>query len=115
MSAPRSFVIPWYRKPVWLGLLGLALMVGGWKLSTFVPPFPEEVAELHRMGNEAYRNRLERMRVAPYLLPGRLVFLAGMVLFVAAGVQMFRQPPAPPLEAEEDREDDLADAHLEEH
>jgi hypothetical protein len=42
------------------------------------------------------------------------VFLAGTILFVAAAVQMFRQPPAPPPEAEEDNED-LAEARPEEH
>jgi hypothetical protein len=115
MTAPRPALIPWYRKPLWLALLGLALMVGGWKLITWKPPLPEKVAELGRKGDEEYRDRLEQMRPEPYLLPGRLVFLAGTILFIAAGVQMFRQPPAPPPEAEDQDEEDLADAHLEEH
>src|SRR4051812_11783597 len=107
--------IPWYRKPLWLGLLALALMVGGWKLSTFVPAFTGQMGELHRMASDDLRTRLDQMRPPPYQWPGRLLFLAGTALFVLAGVQMFRQPTPPPATPGEDEvEEDLAEAHPDE-
>lgn len=61
----RTKAVPaWWTRPVWVGLLGLGLMVGGWKLGT--------------------------LAVSPF--PGRLLFVAGVVLFAGAGVAMYRQP-----------------------
>src|SRR4051812_31143573 len=93
--------VSWWRRPVWLGLVGLALMVGGWKLSVYVPSSPllDEVRGLAEKSDERdLRDRLDAMRrnvhrEPPYLLAGRLVFLAGMLMFVASAVQMYRQPP----------------------
>jgi hypothetical protein len=96
----------WYRQPIWLGLLGLALMVGGWKLTTFVPPSPEEqssaerLAELRKMAGEREDGLAERLdqiardrwREPPFRVAGRLAFLTGLALFVTAGVLMSRSP-----------------------
>ena len=106
--------VSWWRRPVWLGLVGLALMVGGWKLSVYVPtpPLLEEVRGLADKSDEReLRDRLDEMRrnvhgEAPYQLAGRLVFLAGLLMFAASAVQMYRQPPA---ERKEEPEDEPAE------
>jgi hypothetical protein len=96
VSEPKP--APWYLQPVWLGVLGLALMVAGWKLSTYAP-LPQQVDDLYGMADRGLRDRLDRMRpVPPYLWPGRLAFLGGVALFVLAGALMFRKPPARPEE-----------------
>jgi hypothetical protein len=103
---------PWYRKPMWLGLVGLGLIVGGWKLTTFVPPSPQ-LAELRRMApDREYAETLDRYaarasREPPYRVPGRLAVLAGLAMFVTAAVQMYRAAPAP--QRDEEPEPDLAD------
>lgn len=96
--------VAWHRKPIWLGVVGLALMVGGWKLMTFVPPAGGEgiLAELRRLAPDAeYAERVERFarREPPYKLPGRLAVLAGLLLFVTAGVGMVRTRPPESAEA----------------
>jgi len=95
-------LVPWYRRPILLGLLGLGLMVGGWKLSTWVPP-ERRLAEVRRLADPDLRDKLDeyvrRVRGAPpYELPGRLVLFAGLILFVVAGVRMYRQKPPEPVD-----------------
>ena len=96
--------LPWYRRPAWLGLVGLALMVSGWKLSTFVPRTARQEAQQERLDelrrlardDEGLSRRLEGLGPQPpYELAGRLLFFAGLALFVAAGVLMYRSPPGP--------------------
>ncbi|MFO0880637.1 MAG: hypothetical protein U0840_25095 [Gemmataceae bacterium] len=96
--------LPWYRNPLVMGLIGLALMVGGWKLTSFVPPRPsestqaEQLAGLRRMSDdEALNERLDRIaagvrREPPLQIPGRLAFLAGLTSFTWALLQMARTP-----------------------
>lgn len=99
---------PWYRQPLWLGLVGLGLIVGGWKLTTFVPPSPAagRLAELRRLApDREYAETLDRYtatvsRDPPFYHAGRLAVLAGLAMFVAAAVQMYRSPPPEPTEAE---------------
>ena len=55
----------WWQNPFILALIGLAVMLGGWKASTYS------------------------------LLSGRIVLGAGLFLFVAAGALMWRHQPAP--------------------
>jgi hypothetical protein len=85
------------RGPIATGLLGLALVVGGWKLSTWVPerPAPPGVDEVRRLADDELRRKLDSYTAgpAPYQAAGRLAELAGLVLFVAAGVRMYRTPP----------------------
>lgn len=95
---------PWYQRPLGVGLIGLMLMIGGWKLSTFVPPRmsdrgqQEQLEGLRRMSEDQELNeRLDRIatnvrREPPYQFPGRLVFLAGMVVFAVGAIQMARSP-----------------------
>ena len=101
---------PWWRRPIWLGALGLLLMVGGWKLSTLSSLTPREVdqqrllSEVRGMAEDQdLRARLDAMerharREPPYQTPGRLAFFAGLALVVTAGVLMVRQPAARPTE-----------------
>jgi hypothetical protein len=91
-----------------VGLLGLALMVGGWKLATYVPA-PEgdqerRLEELRGAADASARSgdpegaRLARKlpwRAPPYQAQGRLVLFGGLLLFVVAGVFMYRHRPAP--------------------
>jgi hypothetical protein len=91
-----------------VGLLGLALMIGGWKLATYVPA-PEgdqerRLEELRGAAEASARSgdpeaaRLERKlprRTPPYQAQGRLVLFGGLLLFIVAGVLMYRHKPAP--------------------
>jgi hypothetical protein len=106
VPSPPGAAVPWYERPLWLGLVGLALMVGGWKLSTYVPEgadVPEKVRELEQQTeDEALRQRLRQFYgKPPYQVPGRLIFVAGLLVFLYAGVRMAggqgRNPsPRPP-------------------
>jgi hypothetical protein len=103
---------PWWHSPFALGLLGVVLLVGGWKLSTYAPPLSPRQADSARRLDElkgmaddsALREKLDGYGPRadpPYRLPGRLAMLAGLVLFVTAAVKMYRQPaPAEPEEAQ---------------
>jgi hypothetical protein len=66
----------WWRNPYTLALLGLALLLAGWKVSAELA-FGGEQAALFRVG-------------------GRLAFLLGLLLFVSAAVLMYRHPEAEP-------------------
>jgi hypothetical protein len=96
--------MPWWRRPIGIGLLGLALMVGGWKLSTWIPTTAHEQQQADRLGDlkrlegdvewkakvEDYARNVQRQ--PPYEMPGRLIVFAGLVLFIVAGVRMYRAP-----------------------
>lgn len=86
----------WHRQPIWYGLVGLALMVAGWKLTAVAPVARDaKLAELRQLAGEGeLGERIDRVarRESPYRLPGRLTFLAGLLLFVAAGVRMYQAP-----------------------
>ncbi len=98
---------PWHRNPIWVGLIGLALMVVGTKLSSWVPPLTprqaeqaERLVELRGKAPAELGERLDEYArnvgpQPPYRLPGRLLLGAGVLLFVLAGVLMFRRPAAP--------------------
>ncbi|MFO0930195.1 MAG: hypothetical protein U0736_24745 [Gemmataceae bacterium] len=104
MERPKGTAL-WWTHPAWLGLIGLGLLVGGWKLSTFVPASPraaeqaDKLAEVRRLATDPeLRERLDRLQAPPsagpppFELPGRLLFFAGLALFVGAAVTMYRQP-----------------------
>jgi hypothetical protein len=97
--------MPWWRRPLGIGFLGLVLIIGGWKASTWVPETStarereqaNRLAELKRMeGDAEWQAKVEgyahNARLPPYELPGRLAVFAGLVLFVVAGVRMYRAP-----------------------
>ncbi len=92
---------PWYQQPIWLGLLGLLIMLLGWKLSIYKPYSNAiaTVAELQQMTeDQELVQRLDQVaraapREPPYKLPGLMAFLAGMMMFISAGVAMYQSPP----------------------
>jgi hypothetical protein len=104
-------------RPVVLGLVGLALMIAGWKLSAYRPLTPRQEEQARRFAEvrESARDdpkltgELDRIKphvepTPPYQVPGRLALFAGLALFVTAGVLMYRQPPPaeePPGEADD--------------
>lgn len=106
----RSAPGPWNR-PLLLAGLGLALMLVGYAATTYVPASPRQadqqrrLAELRRLASERRANgvedalpeRLENValpnRYPPYEMPGRLAIYGGLILFVMAGVIMYRSSP----------------------
>jgi hypothetical protein len=103
----QKALVPWYQQPIWLGLLGLGLAIGGTMLSNYNPLTPRQAeqarkaAELQEMGEqqgeEEFGKRVERIRrdaqpQPPYRLPGQVLFFVGVGLFVVAAVLMFRAP-----------------------
>jgi hypothetical protein len=108
-----------FPSPIVLGLIGLALMVGGWKASTYLPEGSRQAEqarqaeEVRRLADKELRDKIDQYGrtakpPAPYELPGRLAFFGGLILFIAAGVQMYRQPPPP----EEDKAEQEAEADV---
>src|SRR5919199_6821534 len=96
--------------PAVLAVLGLVLMVGGWKVSRYVPLTPQDAEEDRRVSDvrrlaekdpaqgglaEALGRYSHQGREPPYRRLGDLAFLGGLALFVTAGVLMYRQPAAP--------------------
>ncbi|MFQ3651161.1 MAG: hypothetical protein SNJ75_12575 [Gemmataceae bacterium] len=79
--------------PLFLGMVGLALMLVGWYASQWTPPrVPSQLDELRRMADDELRTRLERIEPAyrPLQWPGRFGLFLGVGLFVLAGVRMYR-------------------------
>jgi hypothetical protein len=100
----QKVLTPWYRQPIWLGLLGLALTLGGAMLSTYTPLTAHQAEqarkldELRDLAGAEHADRLDQFArnvqpQPPYRLPGRVMFFAGVCLFVLAAVLMFRKPP----------------------
>ena len=117
---PRSAPGQWNR-PLLLAGLGLVLMLIGYAATTYVPASPRQaeqerrLAELRRLAAERRANdvedslpeRLEGValpaRYPPYEMPGRLAIYGGLILFIMAGVIMYRNSP-PPRRDIDDRE-----------
>ncbi|MBY0229728.1 MAG: hypothetical protein K2W96_10650 [Gemmataceae bacterium] len=103
MEKPEPSAAP----PYLLGLAGLALALGGWKLSAWTPPREGDAlfADVRGMaGEDALGERMDeikrRARPRPPLeMPGRLAFFFGTGLFVLALARMARAP-VPKEEAE---------------
>src|SRR5262245_56617551 len=99
-----------WRSPALLGLLGLALMVGGWKLASWTrePAGLVRLRELARQqeredgpGEGGLAERLEEM-ARPYRVAGRVLIFVGLALFVTAGVLMYRRPEPEPEQQKEE-------------
>lgn len=113
---------PTTASPLLIGVVGLLLIIGGWKLSTWTPPAREDglFDELRRLADDRLRDKLDAYdrRQRPMELPGRLAFFVGLGLFVVAAVKMYRAPVAPaqsdgnPHEKSSSCAPSEADAHL---
>jgi hypothetical protein len=112
-----------WQTPALLAVIGLTLMIAGWKATSYVATSPreaaqaQELAELREMARQdASTQELSRAidRVAddhretvPYRTLGRLAFFAGLFAFVSAGVVMARaRPPEEPSGDENDEFDE---------
>lgn len=102
-APPRSGPSPFF-----LGLVGLALALGGWKLSSWTPPRSGAgeglFAEVRGLADDQLGERMDSIRRGaslrpPLELPGRLAFFTGVIVFAAALVRMW-QSPAPSEETE---------------
>src|SRR5262249_12439197 len=109
-----------WNKPLLLAGIGLALMLGGYAATNYVPLTPRQaeqerqLAELREMAAkgrqsgtaaDALDERLKQVapswRTPPFQIPGRLAIFGGLVLFVAAGVLMYQNAPSPRKETDE--------------
>lgn len=104
---------PQARQPLLLAGLGLALMLGGYAATSYVPTTPRRaeqerfLADFRRQadrspaegGNAALSERLNQVTPPasnpPYQMAGRLAIYVGLFLFVMAGVLMYRSSPPP--------------------
>jgi hypothetical protein len=102
-----------WHNPYVVGLVGLALMIAGWKLGSIPPDRLSTVRELVEKGELPEKpTEIAVPQGPPYRLVGRLTFYAGLLLFVVAAVQMWSQPVPP---KEEDTEGKTEpEAHREE-
>jgi hypothetical protein len=120
-SRPHPAATSWWRRPICMGLLGLALMVGGWKLSGWVQPTTtheqdqqEKLAELKRIqGDPQWRAKVDGyarsvQRQPPFETAGRLVIFAGLAVFIIAGVRMYQAPVREEDENDSERENDYS-------
>jgi hypothetical protein len=105
LSAPGS-----WNRPLLLAALGLALMLGGYAATNYVPASAhqadaarrlEELRLLAQQRKEAgvddgLPERLKQaappLRDPPYQMAGRLAIYGGLFLFVLAAVIMYRSP-----------------------
>jgi hypothetical protein len=110
-----------WRKPLLLAGIGLLLMIGGYKATTYVPLTPRQVEQDRQLSelrdraaqqqpetsaNRSLSERLNQIappgRTPPYLIPGRLALWGGLFLLIAAGLLMYRPAPAPKNEPAEE-------------
>jgi hypothetical protein len=110
-----------WRRPLLLAALGLVLMIGGYKASTYVPLTPRQVEQERQFGelrdlaarqpadqtaDGSLSERLHQVtppwRSPPYQIPGRLALWGGLFLVITAGLLMYRHTPAPKNASAED-------------
>jgi hypothetical protein len=115
-----------WQSPLTLGVVALAMMVVGWKVSTYRPgagtAADRQLVELTSQA-EAFERantdpsqaglaaKLQWYTRPPYQFLGRLMIYVGAGLFLVAGVAMWLAKPPPPGEEEEEPDDGI-DADL---
>lgn len=116
LSAPRQ-----KNQPLLMAGLGLALMLGGYAATNYVPATARQAETARRLQElrllaeqrkeagvddglpERLNGAAPSWREPPYQLAGRLAIYGGLFLFVLAGVMMYRSSP-PPTKGIDDRE-----------
>jgi hypothetical protein len=81
-------------------VIGVVLMVAGWLVMSYTPDGGGVLGELRRLATEqgqeegaaGLKERLPRLE-PPFRVPGQLMVYAGIALFAAGCVQMWRQRP----------------------
>lgn len=94
-----------WRAPWLLGLIGLALMLGGYQLLNYAPlrRDTEQVRLFDDLKEKAANDPVlsERLRQIegsgerPYRAAGTIAIYGGLLLFIAAGIQMYHHRPPP--------------------
>lgn len=110
-----------WNRPLLMAAIALVLMLGGYAATTYVPVTPQQVEQEHRLTElrrlaaqrradgveDALPDRLNQMTLSqgnpPYRMAGRLAVYGGLILFVMAGVVMYRSSP-PSTRNSDDRE-----------
>jgi hypothetical protein len=93
-------------RPPWLlGVIAVALMVGGYQLLNYAPPRrdTEQVRLLEDLKSKAADDPVlsERLReievpsTRPYRAAGTIAIYGGLLLFIAAGIKMYHHRPPP--------------------
>jgi hypothetical protein len=85
--------------PYVVGLIGLVLLIGGWKISTWVPPRQGPQGELFssvraKVDDPELARRMDDIGLPqpPFEFAGRVAFFLGLGLFVLALATMWRGP-----------------------
>jgi hypothetical protein len=93
------------RTPWLLGLIGLALMLGGYQLLNYAPPprdteqarlfddLKEKAANVPELSERL--RQIERSGERPYRAAGTVAIYGGLLLFIAAGIKMYHDRPPP--------------------
>ncbi len=94
-------------RPPWLlGVIAVALMLGGYQLLHYAPPRrdTEQARLLEDLKSKAAEDpflsqRLREIEVPstrPYRAAGTIAIYGGLLLFIAAGIKMYHHRPTPP-------------------
>lgn len=94
--------VSWFERPINLGIIGLAMMLVGYKASsheTFGSRAASQVDQMGELQNKSEDSELNKRiqdiseqiaRKKPFRIPGQLAFMAGLILFAAAGARMWQ-------------------------
>jgi len=94
--------------PLLLAGIALVMIVVGWKATEYAPapvePADEARQEREARGMSAPRSNrgVQSHPTPPYRGMGRVLVFGGLILFIAAGVLMYRQAPDEPREPREE-------------
>ena len=103
-----------WHNPFVVGIVGLVLMIAGWKLGSIVPEAADDSETRLNVAREhAEKGDLSEQpkhfavpRTPPFRLVGRLTFYAGLMLFIVAAVQMWTHPVPPKEDTASEEEPD---------
>ena len=94
--------VSWFERPIYLGIIGLAMMLVGYKASSYESFGSRAASQVDLMGelqNKSEDSELNKRiqdiseqiaRKKPFRIPGQLASMAGLILFAAAGARMWQ-------------------------